>query len=380
MNNLRLQQGILNRIGTFDNFCALIFAVFSFCYCCFYQNDIWAATIYKLLGVSWTYADGAWALLITLLLVFLQRQMYKKRFQGKDKHLFLSFIPSLLTLIVLSNFSLFVLDLESRFGISIFLIGHYLVYVKKEKNKEDDKSIVVMTYYQHYKTLLLMGAYMFTVCVVANTKDTTMYSLRMERHILQGEYDKALSVGKRSLSNDSTLLALRVYSLLQEGKLGERLFDYPIAPFADIIKTIDNKASAFILPSSFIQNYLEKEKKLLYQYEQNKGMVSRTSILNNAYLNTQLAKFLMNKDLAAFVATIDQYGLTSQRLPKHYSEALILYNHLTSQPKVSFKNNVLDTDYEDFQSLKSKYTHPMLRNNCLRDVYGNTYWYYYYCL
>lgn len=380
MNNLRLQQGILNRIGTFDNFCALIFAVFSFCYCCFYQNDIWAAAIYKLLGVSWTYADGVWALLITLLLVFLQRQMYKKRFQGKDKHLFLSFIPSLLTLIVLSNFSLFVLDLESRFGISIFLIGHYLVYVKKEKNKEDDKSIVVMTYYQHYKTLLLMGAYMFTVCVVANIKDTTMYSLRMERHILQGEYDKALSVGKRSLSNDSTLLALRVYSLLQEGKLGERLFDYPIAPFADIIKTIDNKTSTFILPSSFIQNYLEKEKKLLYQYEQNKGMASRTSILNNAYLNTQLAKFLMNKDLAAFVATIDQYGLTSQRLPKHYSEALILYNHLTSQPKVSFKNNVLDTDYEDFQSLKSKYTHPMLRNNCLRDVYGNTYWYYYYCL
>lgn len=380
MNNLRLQQGILNRIGTFDNFCALIFAVFSFCYCCFYQNDIWAAAIYKLLGVSWTYADGVWALLITVLLVFLQRQMYKKRFQGKDKHLFLSFIPSLLTLIVLSNFSLFVLDLESRFGISIFLIGHYLVYVKKEKNKEDNKSIVVMTYYQHYKTLLLMGAYMFTVCVVANTKDTTMYSLRMERHILQGEYDKALSVGKRSLSNDSTLLALRVYSLLQEGKLGERLFDYPIAPFADIIKTIDNKASAFILPSSFIQNYLEKEKHLLYLYEQNKGMASRTSILNNAYLNTQLAKFLMNKDLAAFVATINQYDLTSQRLPKHYSEALILYNHLTSQPKVSFKNNVLDTDYEDFQSLKSKYTHPMLRDNCLRDVYGNTYWYYYYCL
>lgn len=380
MNNLRLQQGILNRIGTFDNFCALIFAVFSFCYCCFYQNDIWAAAIYKLLGVSWTYADGAWALLITLLLVFLQRQMYKKRFQGKDKHLFLSFIPSLLTLIVLSNFSLFVLDLESRFGISIFLIGHYLVYVKKEKNKEDDKSIVVMTYYQHYKTLLLMGAYMFTVCVVVNTKDTTMYSLRMERHILQCEYDKALTVGKRSLSNDSTLLALRVYSLLQEGKLGEWLFDYPIAPFADIIKTIDNKASTSILPSSFIQNYLEKEKKLLYQYEQNKGMVSRTSILNNAYLNIQLAKFLMNKDLAAFVATIDQYDLTSQRLPKHYSEALILYNHLTSQPKVSFKNNVLDTDYEDFQSLKSKYTHPIVRNNCLRDVYGNTYWYYYYCL
>lgn len=380
MNNLRLRQDILNRIGTFDNLCTLIFAVFSFCYCCFYQNDIWTAAIYKLLGVSWTYSDGVWALLITVLLVFLHRQIYKKIFHGKDKHLFLSFIPSLLALVFLSNLSLLVLDSESQIGICIFLIGHYLIWAKKEKNKEDDKSIVVIAHYQHYKTLLLMGAYMFTACVLANTKDTAMYCLKMERHILQGEYDKALSVGKRSLSNDSALLALRIYSLLQEGKLGERLFDYPIAPFADIIKSIDHKASTFILPSSFIQNYLEKEKHLLYQYEHNRYMTSRASILNNAYLNTQLSKFLINKDLTAFVATINQYGLTLQHLPKHYSEALILYNHLTSQPKVSFKNNVLDTDYEDFQSLKSKYTHPTVRNNRLRDVYGNTYWYYYYCL
>ena len=37
----------------------------------------------------------------------------------------------------------------------------------------------------------------------------------------------------------------------------------------------------------------------------------------------------------------------------------------------------MDTDFEDFQQMDHKYANETEKQNALRDIYGNTYWYYY---
>ena len=38
----------------------------------------------------------------------------------------------------------------------------------------------------------------------------------------------------------------------------------------------------------------------------------------------------------------------------------------------------MEADFQDFQSLEDKYKNTTERRNMLCDVYGNTYWFYYF--
>ena len=71
------------------------------------------------------------------------------------------------------------------------------------------------------------------------------------------------------------------------------------------------------------------------------------------------------------------WQLSPLKLPVHYKEALVLYTHRRSNPSIVYHDNVMDTDFEDFQQMDHKYANETEKQNALRDTYGNTYWYYY---
>lgn len=85
----------------------------------------------------------------------------------------------------------------------------------------------------------------------------------------------------------------------------------------------------------------------------------------------------MDKNLDAFVENITKYYDINDFLPKHYREALTLYVHSHTTPKVIFKNSIMDADFQDYQNMEHDITDTEERKNKLRDTYGNTYWYYY---
>ena len=86
----------------------------------------------------------------------------------------------------------------------------------------------------------------------------------------------------------------------------------------------------------------------------------------------------MDKKLDKFVSSVTKYYNVKNPLPTHYREALLLYTHLRSNPKIIYRNSVMEADFQDFQSLEDKYKNTTERRNMLCDVYGNTYWFYYF--
>ena len=90
-----------------------------------------------------------------------------------------------------------------------------------------------------------------------------------------------------------------------------------------------------------------------------------------------LCAYLLDRRLGQFASTLPKFYAINDKLPKHYQEALILYNHMTSHPVVSFHNSVGDADFDDYQDLQKKYADKRERYTALRDKYGNTYWFYF---
>lgn len=92
-----------------------------------------------------------------------------------------------------------------------------------------------------------------------------------------------------------------------------------------------------------------------------------------------LCGYLLDRDLDGFVKTVlRKYDVSSPSLPRHYKEALTLYTHLRSNPSIVYHNEVMDADYADFQKLGRTYVDKTVREAEIRDVYGGTYWCYYF--
>ena len=174
---------------------------------------------------------------------------------------------------------------------------------------------------------------MFIIGIATDSRDVERYASQMERLMAQGEYQKALEVGARSDKTDKRLMTLRIQALAHEKLLGERLFAYPIA----------GKGKDFASQGG----------------------------------DHALCAALIDKDLDRFVELLPKYYRIDDKLPRYYREALILYNHLRSNPRILYHDSVMDTDYSDLQELEKKYPEPKARQMAVFNQYEGTYWYYY---
>ena len=180
---------------------------------------------------------------------------------------------------------------------------------------------------------LLVAMLMFIIGIAIDATDVSRYASRMERLMAQGKYQKALEVGEDSDKTDQRLMMLRIQALAHEHQLGERLFSYPVM----------GKGEEFAARGG----------------------------------DYALCASLMAKDLDGFVETLPRYYRIDGKLPRYYREALILYNHLRSNPKILYHDSVLDTDYADLQELEKQYPERRARQMAVFDQYEDTYWYYY---
>ena len=118
----------------------------------------------------------------------------------------------------------------------------------------------------------------------------------------------------------------------------------------------------------------------------NRSITEKNELFSDFALRTRrkaacdylLTACLLDKNLNQFALIVRQLYADIRSLPKHYREALILYTHLRSNPVIIYKDDVLDADFKDFQELDKKFSDKNMQRNAVRQVYGNTYWYYYF--
>lgn len=359
--------------------CNIVFVSFCFCYLYYYQADLLSL-------MQYTYSDGQthynhlWGAVLTALLLLSVNLLAIRR--NKEFHTFSAwtFFPSAILLTFITG-GRQTEDLNLSFGfiacMSLIAVCLYVIFSKCIRNfirtnseKINNNSLIKNLWIN----LLIITVQFMYVCAFSNSDRLFHARLHVLQSLCEKDYDEALSTIVKLETSDRQLTTLIVYTLSKKNVLAEKLFEYPL-----------RGGSVSLLPDSTLTSkfgFDEIYHHLNLKIPGNQIHNSIEFIRHGKGINKQAADYilcgyLMDKNLDAFVENITKYYDINDLLPKHYREALTLYVHSHTAPKVIFKNSIMDADFQDYQNMEHDITDTEERKNKLRDTYGNTYWYYY---
>lgn len=378
-SNLFISRGNDTAISTIAS--GIVFCVFSFIYLFYYQSDLLTMTQHVLSHGVTQYNRLIGAIILTALFFLIQFTVdsITKR---SIKLPALTYAPSALLLAMLTDINA---DIDKGYSlgkwawlaplcVALFLFAAYLSATRPLNTSPSPGKTQLSILGNNLLTMLALMAF---VCITANTDKTFHTRLRIENLISEKKYDEALSVNNSIADSSSTML--RAYALSKKGQLGDRLFEYRLCGGSDAL-----------LPNNECVKCLISSPRGIYN---NVGVALRQQlrpidyliwIKKHGYGKSQLkdyllCSYLMDKQLERFAQQLQEDEITDyKKLPKHYREALILYNHTRSNPLITYHDEVLEADYSDFQSIIKGHSNKKERKSLIRSAYGNTYWYYYY--
>lgn len=347
----------INSITAIRISCAVLFLTFTFIYLYSYQADVLAMAQHVLSEGKTHYNATVGALLITSVLYLLHVAVMAVTRLVSRSHA-LTYFPSLLLLAVLTDVSP---DIDRG-----FTSGHWLwlcplllvlwtgaVWVARQIQPYESDSFSYGLFSRTvWINVVTMTVMMTIVGLVGTSNDVFHYRMTAERRISGKDYEGALRVGSKSPATDSSLTMLRIYALAAQGKLPERLFEYPLVG-----------GSAAMRPNGTTV-------KMMLHDDTQLRLVRRTTP------DYRMCGYLLDRNLEAFARElVIRYDL--RRLPKHYREAMTLYCHTRSNPIAVYNDPATGADYHDYREMEKKYSNPQERQTALRDAFGKTYWYYF---
>lgn len=359
--------------------CNIVFVSFCFCYLYYYQADLLSL-------MQYTYSDGQthynhlWGAVLTALLLLSVNLLAIRR--NKEFHTFSAwtFFPSAILLTFITG-GRQTEDLNLSFGfiacMSLIAVCLYVIFSKCIRNfiRTNSEKINNNSFIKNlWINLLIITVQFMYVCAFSNSDRLFHARLHVLQCLCEKDYDEALCTIDKLETSDRQLTTLIVYTLSKKNMLAEKLFEYPL-----------RGGSVSLLPDSTLTSKIgfdEIYHHLNLKIPGNQIHNSIEFIRHGKGINKQAADYilcgyLMDKNLDAFVENITKYYDINDLLPKHYREALTLYVHSHTTPKVIFKNSIMDADFQDYQNMEHDITDTEERKNKLRDTYGNTYWYYY---
>ncbi|WP_248616654.1 DUF6057 family protein [Hoylesella timonensis] len=363
--------------------CSVVFCCFTFIYLFSYQCDVLAVTQHVLSDGQTYYDKTIGAILITVVLYLLHISIFWF-FRLSRIGYALTFFPSLLLLTALTDIDTEKIYHHSALGawwcvipLLLLLCFFALRYLKQKVSYKVTQASYNVLSRPMWINLLSLVVMFCMVCTFSNHDKFYHYRAKMEVAIHEHRFEDALKVGENSLYTDSSLVMLRAYALSKVKRLGEDLFEYPLQGGSEALLPNGESVKMLMLPTNEIQHYLGKSMKSSMKVVPYLEFLERHHLGKSVIGDYLLCAYLLDKRLDDFVKLLPKYYEINASLPKHYREALILYTHLRSQPSVTYTNNVMDADYEDYQTIAKKYPNTLVRKTNVRDIYGKTYWYYY---
>ena len=375
-----------NKNGTITHkvMCAVCFLLFSFLWLYEFQADVLAVAQHVLSEGVTQYNRVVGAILITVVLYLLQVCVAVVTKLSRNTYA-LTFFPSMLLLAVISDVSP---DVDSQvsyrswiwglplmlivWGGCVWLARQMMAFVGGD---EQENSLFSKT---AWLNLLQMTVMMLGVGLIGNTNAVFHYSAHAEMAIINGDYDEALRVGQKSLETNERLTMLRVFALSKKGTLADELFHYPIKGTSEMLLPMQVKPQ--ILPADSIWKHLGARSVKTIPAELYYELMERDTLSTPAMADYRLCGYLIDRDLKTFVKMLPKYYEVSDSvpLPRHYKEALVLYQHQTAHPVIVYHDAVLAEDWDNLQQLKAQYPQEPERHYRVFDSYQKSYWYYYY--
>lgn len=323
----------------------LLFWIFSFTYLAFNQAGMMRVATEQFISPNIHYNQWIGAVVITAvlwLLGYLGHYLY--HFSGK--FVALAYLPSYLLLGALTSFNaeIFagVLPVNTFLWVGGVVMLFYLMgWIKRKLCFIDTKQPFVTGFVSNLIITILLG---IATVSIGNTNEDLYHEINILCALKDGDNERALLLGKKSVEAGKEVTALRAVALHRIGKMGENLFEYP----------------------------------QIYGVE---GL--KSSFFHETGSDYELAALLLNKDLKGFYSRLSILPQTDS-LPKHYVEAMILYKHLHPEFSFSVNNDELNKKFRDYLAYQKELRqsdevkkYPMAEKNRMRREYRDTYWYYY---
>ena len=374
-------QDILTRVA-----CTFVFTLFTFFYLYYYQADLLTVMQHVFSKGQTHYNHFVGAVLITLVLLLVQAatvHLLKKVRMAWA----LTFVPSALCLILLTDVKPDELSGTLAFGTWVYLFPAALaLFVLIIWGAEKAGLSLILSRRVHstqicslWINLLIVFVTVTMVCISGNSDKVYHARIHMEQCIMNGDYDGALKTSQQLDKSDENITMLTAYALSRNKELPESIFEYRLKGGSAALMPNGTCIKFELLPDSAFYSYMgnmylqrmSTMKYLDYQKRHNR--------INSRTADYLLCGYLLDKNLNSFVNEITKYYAVndSAALPKHYKEALLLYTHMHSNPRIIYSNNIMNADFQDFQKLERSTADIPERQTALRDTYGNTYWYYY---
>ena len=362
--------------------CAIFFLMFTWLYLYEYQPDILAVTQHVLSRGATHYNRVVGAVLITLVLWLVQMAVYSGTRLNHRAHA-LTYLPSMLFLAILTDVSSS-LSCENYLGIWAWLFPLLMVvyacvvwFFKQLEPMEPMAFSFGLFSRLTWINLLQLIVMSLVVCVIGCSDSVFHCRMRMESDMLSGDWTKALGEGKNVAQTDSSLSMLRILALTKDGKLCDKLFEYPILGGSDAMLPNRTSVKLMMVPEdSVYANFgiVFKERMRPLHYLR---LVNKSKYANNTSRDWLLCAYLLDCDLDSFAVALPRYYEIHKPLPKAFREALVLYNHIRKRPFIVYKEPTMDADYEDFKKAYYQSSNPVVRMSNVKDNYGTTYWYYF---
>lgn len=358
---------------------AIVFCLFSFLYIYCYQTPTLAYEQHVLSGGITVYYPLISAIIITIVCQVLQLTVYGFTKLHGASHA-LTYVPSMLLLAFLTcgrpdgNGGLQT-GMWIWFVPVLLLIYFCLIKVVKQWLSIATPPAPWLFSQQLTLNLLTMVAMMLFVLNVGNGDELFHRQIRAEKLLKEWRYTELAKEGQgRSLlaqltentffenehntiseQTDSTLTLLRFIAMDKLGTLADSAFTQPVVGGTASLMKLEN-----IHPLLFDIKFLKRRKSFDYKL---------CAILADRDLD------LFAKELSRRVNVNDSTARDS--LPRHYREALILYQHQRSRPITNYVDPVLETDYNDMMTAQRQCATIEERRMILRQNYRNNYWGYF---
>lgn len=217
-------------------------------------------------------------------------------------------------------------------------------------------------------------------CSLAYNQKPLQYQNQLQTALLDGDYQKALTIGQAYRQPTRVTSALRAYALAHEGLLAESLFDYaqPHGSEGLWIPLADTIHMQFPLQSLYtsLGAYPSDKTTTAYQFLRYLHLSARqrTALSDEYWLMAQL----LDRQLPVFVQELDSiYGLAdSVSYPRHYREALVLYKQ-RCDTTLACTDSLLEKSFQTYSEIVQQAPTQREARSRSSEQYRNTYWWYY---
>lgn len=228
-----------------------------------------------------------------------------------------------------------------------------------------------------WRNLVLLTLTFLAVGILSGGDKNFMREAIQYKHYCDGDVNAALAVGDHSPLASQQITAQRAFFLSLNGELGERMFEYPQYYGAEgllptVVRTTPVAPDVVYSHIGLSRAANERAADFLARAV---GGDSVTVAAQEYYL----ASLLLERRLVDFVDKIYEFYNVgdSDKLPKHYKEALLLYSYIVPECSVEFNDVALRSSFEKMLADTDGASWASMHSVRLRQEYGGTYWWYF---